>query len=532
MFSRKISSAMHIAIFVATTQVALGALISNNVVSRNEQLRKMNKALLSALREISVGQSEGWEVFHEESNMFCKDSANRIGTPGWNGLGFHDSFEHCAEACANFEGCKFAAYRTDSGRGQCNGWTADCILSENQPTRFFIIAKMNDDPASSATEESIEPSAEEPPASIIQASSEDSSGHEQFKLMVKIAFDEVKLLEEFKTKFVLPALIRKAFHDAGHFDQNNGEMRMGCIQHFLTGSAACPQHANLEEADSFVDAVMAKVMPLFTSFSSADAVQLLGALAVDELAQGTNTPILYDRIRTGRADPQASTCIDGKSMCNNLPAFFTRHHAVDDNDDILVSLNDVWEKEIDGKMISVNSLSKREAVALIGAHTVGSVAFFGAWVEQPMIFDNEYFLQLKRVKDWLDSGGQFGDLGHPFGSVRSNWFIDSNKVEDSNAPFAGVPIMMMDSDLALVINAPELVEEYSTDLIKWRTDFNDAYVRMGEMGVTNELEPQLSSRRLLNRAAEQLDEEYEFFQNLQMLREQQMKKIHAALEQK
>lgn len=192
----------------------------------------------------------------------------------------------------------------------------------------------------------------------------------------------------------------------------------------------------------------------------------------------------------------------------------------------------MWEKEIDGKMISVNSLSKREAVALIGAHTVGSVAFFGAWVEQPMIFDNEYFLQLKRVKDWLDSGGQFGDLGHPFGSVRSNWFIDSNKVEDSNAPFAGVPIMMMDSDLALVINAPELVEEYSTDLIKWRTDFNDAYVRMGEMGVTNELEPQLSSRRLLNRAAEQLDEEYEFFQNLQMLREQQMKKIHAALEQK
>merc|ERR1719150_3020854 len=83
-----------------------------------------------------------------------------------------------------------------------------------------------------------------------------TSGHEELKVMVKTAFDRVKITDQFRTSFVLPALIRKAFHDAGHFDQNSGEMRMGCIQHFLTGSAACPQHANLEEADSFINAVI------------------------------------------------------------------------------------------------------------------------------------------------------------------------------------------------------------------------------------------------------------------------------------
>jgi len=248
-----------------------------------------------------------------------------------------------------------------------------------------------------------------------------------------------------------------------------------------------------------------------------------------------NAPTLYERIRTGRTDPQASTCKDGKQMCENLPAFFTRNHVINNHADIVESLKDVWDKEIDGKMVDVNSFSKRDAVALIGAHTVGSVQNFGAWVSQPMIFDNEYFLQLKRVKDWLDNGGELGtDLGHPFGStVHGNWFQDSQIVVDSNGPKTGTVLMMMDSDLALVTNAPELVEEYAADMMKWRADFNDAYVRMSELGVnSNELEPRVSDngvRRLLVRAEKQLDEDHEFFQNLQILREQQAMTIHTAL---
>merc|ERR550539_1231653 len=190
--------------------------------------------------------------------------------------------------------------------------------------------------------------------------------HEELKLMVKNAFENAKLQI---TRNALPGLIRKAFHDAGHFDKSSGETRMGCIQHFLSGVNACPQHGNLEEAESFVNAVMNEIP---SGLTMADAVQLLGALAVDELAQGTDAPLLYDRVRTGRNDPTALECTDNIEMCNNLPAFFTRFHATDDHEDIVTSLNDVWNKEIDGKMIDVNSLSKQDAVALIGAHTVGS----------------------------------------------------------------------------------------------------------------------------------------------------------------
>jgi hypothetical protein len=502
--------------------------------------------------------SEDWEVFSEESNLFCGNHDERIGSPSWNGLGFQDTLELCAQACKNSEGCKFAAFRTDSGRGQCNGWVERCnlrVLEWNADDRKFIVVRMIDD-AISSTEDPITTTTTATPTSIPTANptltptvnptanptlTPTTSGHEELKVMVKTAFDRVKITDQFRTSFVLPALIRKAFHDAGHFDQNSGEMRMGCIQHFLTGGAACPQHAHLEEADSFVDAVMNLVNNVIdsidtvvTHLSSADAVQLLGALAVDELAQGTNAPTLYERIRTGRTDPQADTCLDGVEMCENLPAFFTRIHQINNHVDIVDSLNDVWEKEIEGKMIGVNSFSKRDAVALIGAHTVGSVREFGAWVAQPMIFDNEYFLQLKRVKDWLDNEGQFGrNQGHPFGfSIRPNWFQDSERVEDPNGPFPGELIMMLDSDLALVTNAPELVEEYAADMMKWRADFNDAYVRMSELGVNDELEPRLSGnplRRLLSRAEEELDEDYEFFQNLQILRERQAMTAHTAL---
>ena len=41
-----------------------------------------------------------------------------------------------------------------------------------------------------------------------------------------------------------------------------------------------------------------------------------------------------------------------------------------------------------------------------------------------------------------------------------------------------------------------------------------------------------SDRRLLQRSDELLDEDFEFFQNLQILQEEQVKKIHAAFRRK
>merc|ERR1712150_377550 len=187
---------------------------------------------------------------------------------------------------------------------------------------------------------------------------------------------------------------------------------------------------------------------------------------------------------------------------------------------IVISLNDVWVKEIEGKMINVNTLSKQDAVALIGAHTVGRAISFGPWTQQPFFFDNEYFLQLKRVKDWLDSGNSLGQ--GPFSQiVFPDWFMGSMEVEDSHPvmppmnPFPQINqkahIMMLDADLALVLNAPELVEKYAADNKVWRKDFDDAYIVMSELGFTS-LDPprEGSNRRLLQRSEELLDEDFEF----------------------
>jgi hypothetical protein len=355
-----------------------------------------------------------------------------------------------------------------------------------------------------------------------------TSPHGQLKAAVKAAFDSIKSPEN---KVALPGLIRKAFHDAGHFDQASGDVRMGCIQHFL-GHPDCKQHDNLGHAENVVKAVMNQI-PSDMVLSMADAVQLLGALAVDELAQGTGAAPLYDRVRTGRLDPTAETCIDDIGMCNNLPAFFTRRHFVKDHEDIVMSLNDVWVSEIEGKMMNVNTLSKQDAVALIGAHTVGRVIGFGPWTQQPFFFDNGYFLQLKRVKNWLDDGKSLGaGLGHPFSaSIFSDWFQDSLEVEDSHPvmPQMETNIMMLDADLALVLNAPELVEKYAADNKVWRKDFDDAYIVMSELGFASLDPPRAgANRRLLQRSEELLDEDFEFFQNLQISQEEQRKQFHAA----
>merc|ERR1712198_222773 len=108
-------------------------------------------------------------------------------------------------------------------------------------------------------------------------------------------------------------------------------------------------------------------------------------------------------------------------------------------------------------------------------------------------------------------GEQAGNIHHPFGSnIFPNWFKDSEEVEDPEAVMPGSRIMMLDADLALVLNAPELIEKYAADLTAWRQDFDDAFIVMSELGFAS-LDPPLdeTSRRLLQRS-EALDDDFEF----------------------
>merc|ERR1712212_108655 len=114
---------------------------------------------------------------------------------------------------------------------------------------------------------------------------------------------------------------------------------------------------------------------------------------------------------------------------------------------------------------------------------------------------------------------------------------DSHPVMPPMNPFPQINqkahIMMGDADLALVLNAPELVEKYAADNKAWRKDFDDAYIVMGELGFASLDSPREgSNRRLLQRSEELLDEDFEFFQNLQIQQEEQRKKFHAAFQGK
>jgi hypothetical protein len=101
----------------------------------------------------------------------------------------------------------------------------------------------------------------------------------------------------------------------------------------------------------------------------------------------------------------------------------------------------------------------------------------------------------------------------------------------------GGKIMMLDSDLTLVLNAPELVDLYADEPLTWRQHFDAAYVKMGELGVTGgltnpdtgiEAEITVGSKRSRNADDESrnADDEAEFFQNLNLLREKQLSRAH------
>merc|ERR1712200_345375 len=308
---------------------------------------------------------------------------------------------------------------------------------------------------------------------------------------------------------------------------------------------------HFEKAEDFRLEVESMLMAENIQYSLADVVQLLGALAVDELAQGTGAELLYPKMKIGRSDVSQENCeADQAEMCAILPDFAhgTGHggcgSGITCNSKVENALSAVWENQIEAKMIDTNSLSKQDAVSLIGAHTVGKHFSFGAWVTNPMVFDNDYWIQLQKLKQHLDNGGQFGmDQNHVYShSIFPDWFQDSAVIDNQDpavfnefkGAFGG-KIMVLDSDLTLVLNAPNLVDLYANEPLTWRQHFDAAYIKMGELGNTGgltnpdagiEAEITVGSSQIASKRSRDIDDEHEFFQNLNLLREKQLSRAH------
>jgi len=294
-------------------------------------------------------------------------------------------------------------------------------------------------------------------------------------------------------------------------------------------------------------------------------VQLLGALAVDEMTPASlNRPSLFDQVPMGRVDTTDEVCLrispsDDDHMCKLLPNFqgptkSNRNGGIATRD----ALMETFATEIKGKMIDRNSFTEREAVALIGAHTVGHHHGFGAWVEDPMIFNNAYFKNLESVGKVVGNGMDFrwpinaNGLTTPryAKNLFPNWFQDMKQVRNSSPEenerefFRGRigfnNIMMLNSDMALITDAWNLVEEFAQSENAWRNAFDRAYVKMGTLGVDQStlIFPAQAGVAMEIEVAkvsdEDLDKEAEFFQNLQIAQEETVAKVrelHGTLDQ-
>ena len=172
--------------------------------------------------------------------------------------------------------------------------------------------------------------------------------------------------------------------------------------------------------------------------SSADMIQFGGFYAA---VRQSGTPGLTtekkNKLKTfewGRIDLPASSC--QSAWTDNLPGF-----KLDNEQEAIPKRCKDAGKEIKDKMMDRNGFSAREAVALIGAHTIGLTretfrGLRGPWVvngadnatpEGP-VFDNEYFKFLKndiKANTVQEFASDFPNNIQRFDQPFDDWFKDN-----------------------------------------------------------------------------------------------------------
>ncbi|KAF0898325.1 hypothetical protein E2562_007176 [Oryza meyeriana var. granulata] len=167
------------------------------------------------------------------------------------------------------------------------------------------------------------------------------------------------------SKGCAPIMLRLAWHDAGTYDVNtktggaNGSIRYE--EEYTHGS-----NAGLKIAIDLLEPIKAK-NPRITY---ADLYQLAGVVAV-EVTGGPTVEFIPGR-RDSSVCPREGRLPDAKKGAPHLRDIFYRM-----------------------------GLTDKDIVALSGGHTLGRAhpersGFEGAWTQEPLKFDNSYFLELRK----------------------------------------------------------------------------------------------------------------------------------------
>lgn len=258
------------------------------------------------------------------------------------------------------------------------------------------------------------------------------------------------------TKQCAPILVRLAWHDSGTYCKNSksGGSR-GCMR-FKEGESTHGANAGLHIARELV-APLQKLYCDTNKISIADLWCFIATYAI-EVSGGPSIPFQFGR---GDAKGHEDSVPDGR-----LP----------DATKKMDHLRDVFYRM---------GFNDREIVALSGAHTLGRChsdrsGFNGPWTEDPLTFDNQYYVDLLN-KNWTEM--KCPDTNNPqFKSDVADKSICPNLKNNESY------CMMLISDLALLEqnNTKAVVEEYAKSQDVFFKDFAKAWQRLVELGYSQQ----------------------------------------------
>ncbi|KAL9238393.1 hypothetical protein vseg_012821 [Gypsophila vaccaria] len=162
-----------------------------------------------------------------------------------------------------------------------------------------------------------------------------------------------------------PLMLRLAWHDAGTYD---AKTKTGGPNGSIRNEEECAHGANngLKKAIDWCEEIKAK----YPKITYADLYQLAGVVAV-EVTGGPNIDFVPGR-KDSKVSPVEGRLPDAKQGAPHLKDIFYRM-----------------------------GLSDKDIVALSGGHTLGRAhpersGFDGAWTQEPLKFDNSYFVELMK----------------------------------------------------------------------------------------------------------------------------------------
>ena len=304
-------------------------------------------------------------------------------------------------------------------------------------------------------------------------------------------------------------VLRMSFHDAGTFSSANGQSGAnGCLLNdpeFISNAA--PENGGLREPvgklkaikDTWESALSNKCVRV----SSADMIQYAALFAVVHTLPGADQEVHEHKLsqfRWGRQD-EANCNVE---TTKNLPGFQHRGTGLATAD--LKGRLEHSGQEIFSKMVVGNGFTARQAVALIGAHTIGQTrsqfgggSFAGPWVDNGHedfsggpVFDNTFFTHMIDEINAPHKGVIPPGLPAPKPFNRS--FNDWMQLHSRGA---GKPnLQWLDTDLTLAFphtgNAHPNYFEHSKDFAAsndiFLTEFFAALDVMSLLGVSHPLE--------------------------------------------